>query len=467
MDEELNTVWESALGDTANHSTQEGMQVVAAASGQLLLGSNVRYGNQAHSNILIQKVQSDGEVIWESEFGPGYENSFLGMASTSDNGCLVAMAYSLDGSSFDKLRFQKLNADGVPLWFREIETLHVISLREGNLLKGSNGYFYFSAAASGQSLVGTYVLKLDESGNVLWESQVETGEENAYFFVEKMILDNNQNLIIAGAYENLEGRFPGLAKMDEEGMPIWTGRLEESEYLSAIYSGVQVNAQGHIFAVTQSGKVSEYDDEGTFLNPEVMEIQGSGINMQDIGLSVDNNFYLLDVTYKFSSDTISTLFNPYRSNCTRLHLFDNSHNFIVTKEFGVGQGASANRILAHSEGGVAFFGTARDGNNDKGYLVWVNEEGLTVNVDIRPQGKLKVFPTVSNGNITVDLSSIHQGNLSIQIYSAKGQLIQQLTDQKTNEIWQKKLDISHLPSGHYYINISLNGYTWTKKLIKM
>lgn len=84
------------------------------------------------------------------------------------------------------------------------------------------------------------------------------------------------------------------------------------------------------------------------------------------------------------------------------------------------------------------------------------ENQMVVNVDeeLKEFGKLSLFPNPAVDVLHINFSTVWQGNLRLQVYSASGQLVWQKTLVKDSVDIQEALDVSPLPSGSYQLSIS-------------
>ena len=87
----------------------------------------------------------------------------------------------------------------------------------------------------------------------------------------------------------------------------------------------------------------------------------------------------------------------------------------------------------------------------------VNDEELSVNT-------VKVYPTVSNGNVFVK-STVNYNNTKVMVYDINGKL----TNESSLELYsggEAKLDLTGLSSGMYFVNLSSDNLNKTVKIIK-
>jgi len=77
--------------------------------------------------------------------------------------------------------------------------------------------------------------------------------------------------------------------------------------------------------------------------------------------------------------------------------------------------------------------------------------------DLVTDGGLIIYPNPSTGELNIATSRVSQ--VSITMYSISGQFV-------LNSFNEKTIDISHLETGVYFMNVSVNGLTYIRKVIK-
>ena len=85
------------------------------------------------------------------------------------------------------------------------------------------------------------------------------------------------------------------------------------------------------------------------------------------------------------------------------------------------------------------------------------EENNTVKEEYISTGSLELFPNPATDKITINYTSEYKGNISIKIYSNLGNLIEELSSEKTCEEFNMDVDISGYSSGIYYYEIDCAG----------
>ena len=110
FDENVDENWSYSVGDLGEYTHQIGEKVIEADNGHMYLGGEIKKGSNLKTNAIIHKIDSEGTIIWESEFAIGEKHKFAGIAKTADDGCVASILYSLSGNLLKNLAFQKFNS---------------------------------------------------------------------------------------------------------------------------------------------------------------------------------------------------------------------------------------------------------------------------------------------------------------------------------------------------------------------
>jgi hypothetical protein len=81
------------------------------------------------------------------------------------------------------------------------------------------------------------------------------------------------------------------------------------------------------------------------------------------------------------------------------------------------------------------------------------------------QEMLTIFPNPSNGHFRVRLNSQETGSVTITISNAAGNTIQQLTDRKHGNLYQKEIRLHCAPNGLYLVRVTVGAFTQTSIVI--
>ena len=166
VDDQGNEAQSLTLGDDLNNY---GISIIEDLDGNFLLLSNDQTDNSDDYNVLLRKINSEGDLLWSNTYG-GNQNDF---------------AYSMVSDGFG-----------------------------GYMICGST-------MSEGQGLKDGWVLKIDEDGSELL-SHTYGGSSNDVF--NEIIITNDNNFVLCGVTESemsSGGYDVWLIKIDNQGFAIW------------------------------------------------------------------------------------------------------------------------------------------------------------------------------------------------------------------------------------------------------
>ncbi len=208
-------VWEKRIEKDEDESIHD--LIETTDGGYLLLGIKISSENFL-SDLLITKVSSQGELIWEKTFGG--EGSELGRSiqATSDQNYIVAGTTDSTGAGGFDLYLIKFNAQGNLLWEK---TFGGERVEVGSSVKESNGYIVAGQTNSyGSGENDIYLVKTDPDGNLLWERTHGLEKDDVASSIEVtgeggFVIAGWTNSVGAGEYDAF------LLKTDSEGHFHW------------------------------------------------------------------------------------------------------------------------------------------------------------------------------------------------------------------------------------------------------
>lgn len=232
LDSSGNLLWEKSFGGS---ETELAESVVETADGDLVVvgfsfsQDNHLTDNKGEADLWVFKIDESGEMIWQKNYG-GSAMDWAESVVQDEEGNLIIAGYtsSNDGDVAENngnydFWVIKLDSSGNLLWEKtygdEIDNLatYVITTQDNNYIVA--GYKTDESYVSSQ-----WIIKIEPSaGELLWEKTFE-GTGLAY----SVIQDSNSDLIVAGATYSNEGDF-WVVKLREENMGI-----EETETSSFV-----------------------------------------------------------------------------------------------------------------------------------------------------------------------------------------------------------------------------------------
>ena len=205
--------WQKIYGGTGTDSF-EGM--CATSDGGFVLcgysysgiGGTKTEANIGNADYWIIKINSEGDIIWQNTIGGNKDDFAYTIKQSADGGYLVG-GFSISNISGDKTEaciggtgkydywIVKLNSEGIIVWQNtlggtETDELHDIEeLSDGNILLAGFSRSAPSADKT-ENIIGTellssdyWLVKLDASGNKLWDESIGGGSSDYLFDIEE------------------------------------------------------------------------------------------------------------------------------------------------------------------------------------------------------------------------------------------------------------------------------------------
>jgi hypothetical protein len=367
-----------------------------AVLGNALSNDGYVTGFKGVVDMWLLRLDKDGNLLWEKCYGSSQDDGSMSIANTPDHGfILLGATNGTDGDvpnhygGFYGIDWLVIKTDSVGnvQWSRDLGTVNDEG-DKGSILSIGSSYYLVSAAISGDhdctdtawhtgvnAGYDVYILKLDASGNVLWDSSYGgSGTDNAVY----AIFDVRDSSIVT------------------------VGSTNSTDYMVTDYHGgnddmwaIKVNKNGTLLWQKTLG--SNQEDHGTGLcaaHDSSYIVYGS-INEGSIG----------------------------GGDCW-LSLLDNSGNESTHKIFGGTDAELPNSIITYLSGYVAtgisastvFTEGATNGRNcggEEGYLSYLGYGLDEVPKIITAESSLIVFPNPAQDHVKAHLPNNSAGSISV------------------------------------------------------
>jgi len=171
VDQNGNKQWWKKFSDHPDNSAYDAIE---ASDGNFYLVGKKRIDDR-HEDIRIIKTNSKGNKIWDKTYGGDKEDIGEGIIE-SENNTFVVVAGTLSYGKAGDVLLMKINSDGEVIWQNNYGGDKLDQLREydGNsvsgrhLTKTPNGGFLVSGDSNSFSSGGLWVFKTNSSGSLLW-----------------------------------------------------------------------------------------------------------------------------------------------------------------------------------------------------------------------------------------------------------------------------------------------------------
>ena len=210
-----------AVGDEFNAIVQ------TPDGGYIAAGKTASFGGGEYENVWIVKLSDMGDVQWQRTYGGSTADEANAVLPTSDGGYVVAgETYSFGAGLWD-VWVLKLDAIGGVLWQKAYggsgsdRAYALVQTADGGYLIGG---YTSSFGAGGNDL---WVLKLDPSGNALWQRSVGSGN-NEYLFWSGMTLALDGGVVLAARVDAGSSTYGLVVKLDANGDVLWSRTIGTS-----------------------------------------------------------------------------------------------------------------------------------------------------------------------------------------------------------------------------------------------
>ena len=474
LDAQGNFLWAKQIGGT---SIDYPGNIAVDANGNVLVGGSFRgtvdlnpgAGEQTVTEpgqeAFLLKLNSDGDFMWAKHWGGNSNSTTNNIHSIAfDSSGNIIIGGSFEGTNdlnpgagtfnvtpigSGDAYILKLDASGGFLWAKAfggdliysrdaVTTLAV----DGSDNIVASGNFYGTYTPFDLQGSGSFYIKLDASGNLIWSKQTSaaSGEVNT----RSLKLDKQGNAYIVGRFGGTRDFDPGVGvfnltcssgyydifilKLDASGNFVWAKGFGGSASLGGDSgNSIVLDNQGYLYTTGTYVGQGDFDPgDGKFILPAV-----GRIDMFILKLDTDGNFVYANsfgaTPDGYSGETVgNSLIADASGNIFCTGSFQN------TTDFNPGSGV---------------FNLVSNGRDD----IFILKLSYTATVGI-PQNtfteNIQVYPNPTTGNFAIKFETI-QNDLSIRIISISGQTIETKTFQNTDFV-QLKLE---QPNGIYIVDV--------------
>lgn len=359
-------------------------------------------------NIYLVKVDIDGNLQWEKNFGGSQKEVALSLTNTDDGGLVITGVTKSFSVGEEDLFIFKTNVDGDSLWFKTYGTF-------GN----DGGYGISSTSDGGYIIAGQYnwndlwLLKLDENGDTLW-TKVFGGTN---FDEGISVIETNDNGYIVCGHSSSFGNGEldiYVIKTDSVGNLLWQKTYGGSGY----DEGRKILKRDNGYLVMGS------TDSGTF---------------------GEFNYYIIWTNENGDTVQTRTYGDMGEDRCFDMIYAGNEHLVIAGSDFNNATLGDAGLLLIES------------GNSPSN----VTSDPVLLGYNLS-----EAYPNPFNPATTIQYEIGEFGFVSLKVYDLLGSEVATLVnDVKPAGNYEVSFDANDLPSGTYFYTLVTDNYTLTKKMI--
>lgn len=204
--------WQKSFGGTnydqhVNHiQTPDGNYVF---TGYTLSNNGDIAVNYGLNDVFLAKIDANGNYLWKKVYGGNNDDVPLNIINSNDNGVVLVSRSKSDSNTFSSnkgnndLWVTKFDADGNITWNVPIagsgneEKAMVISTLNGYIISLVTNSSDFDFAHAGAVSKDVWIIKLDESGNILWKKRLQGSLDDDISKLKK--IDNNEFLVLVNS----------------------------------------------------------------------------------------------------------------------------------------------------------------------------------------------------------------------------------------------------------------------------
>ena len=247
-------VWERTYG--GDRDEQARSMVKTSDGGYLLVGNTRSFGDELSTDVYVIKVTSDGTIVWEETYGgTGGESPSNAIRTNDNNYVIVGNTGSMGGGGFDAY-FLKIDGSGNKIWEKtfggteEEDGADITELSDGSL--AAVGY----TVSYGEGGRDIFLLKLDSSGNEIWHKTFG----GIYQDYASNIVSGTDNIIFTGVVcETLQAERTNIFETDLNGTLIQQFTSQPGE-LNMASGDLIINSAGNLVLAGSSGSFSNSGD---------------------------------------------------------------------------------------------------------------------------------------------------------------------------------------------------------------
>lgn len=316
----------------------------------LLLGA-IKQNNNTHLDILLTRIDTNFNVLWEKRFGDVEEDIGLSLSKLSNGGYLIGGLHELPDGFNKNSSIIKTDVEGNLLWQKYYGKPNYY--HDGGMISVlDNDEFVMLSRhwRDGEPHSDLLLTKFNAQGDSLWSVLYQKSNETEYPFDPPIILDNGDMILPALYYDSLTTNSPNggtigwILKTDSLGVILWEQDLNlfaDSNSLQFVsynnYSHIKKsNDNGFVL----SGRLSRTNHSGQEIYGLITKLDSNGCvlsecaNYTGINIIREDNFDI--VFYPNPSTGIYYLKSDSKVESISINLYNVSGILILSKDLSSG-----------------------------------------------------------------------------------------------------------------------------------
>jgi hypothetical protein len=398
-------IWSKNYTMTNGDYSASGMAV--SSDGSIFIHGRSYGEDNLVTHLVTSKVNSEGDLIWNSKNLYGYSNRCSALDQNSDR---LVTSYRVFGEDFstEVEGIQIQNDQGILLWnnFISHDSLN-ISFND-ILLHGE--HIYALGTLKDDIHEKILILKLHENGSILWQKAYSSANIN--LSGKKFQLKSDTELIVIGSTQNFIQETHALLNISTDGELFWANTVGESTNPRVIHD-LEILSDGSLILAGNLLAIPPDNSNGPG-HLCIMKLDSSGYSpcgVEVLDILVEN------VNLQVTQETVSPGSVEIGSVEIELFFADESveQNFLCSETLKVSNVDSENGLI--------------------------------------------IYPNPSDGQVRIDFQTTALTDLSI--FNSEGSLV--FNRSQINN--KSQLDLSFLPKGIYFLRFNSEGDVYTQKLV--
>jgi gliding motility-associated-like protein len=308
------------------NGTESAQSIIEIVGGDMIIGGETTSFGSGDADLFLTRMAKDGRIIWSKTYGgPAYEQ-FRRMSLALDGTILLAAQTKSFGNAAGEAIAMKIDLNGNVQWASKFAETNHSSLGLDILSTTDNGYVLSAIQYDGSYASDWMVVKLDNSGNILWTRRLAKGvDETAYSAVQK-----GDTLLVSGT-----GRYP----YDYADMYVKMSLLDGTVYSTNAYlmDGRGAFSSKIEYSPTKEYRVSVHILDGAsygqmqegfvILDEDLNPLKAFKLNVTPY----DNQYFTGFVQTADSGYLVTG--SPQGSREGYLYKFDKQNNLVYSKKF--------------------------------------------------------------------------------------------------------------------------------------
>jgi len=402
-------------------------------------------------DVWLLKTNANGDTLWTKTYGDSLNDAGYCLRQTSDNGFMIAASKTIPNHYTDGWII-KTDANGKVEW----DTTFGGELNgeyASFLIPAGNKMFVFSGASNSKS----YVSKIDESGNILWQYTYFSNNSSS---ASAVCQTSDNGYAVVGSFQVFAGGgwYPNFFKLDNSGNLSWQVTYQNTE--GSFTRVMEASDGGLILGGSWNGSLG------------VKKISGSGIEKWEYPYPGDYGTTVTSLI-ESSDGNILVLDNSPWARLRKLNSQGDTlwiRNKDINNEF-----IRYANVQIIGNNGLIMAGIGKnDAQNHEVILVKTNEEGSMTGIGSYQAGQRKFvleqnYPNPFTGFTTLSYTIPKVSGtipVSINIYNMVGQKIKTLVDsKKAAGTYSIQLHADRLVPGIYFCQLKAGNRIAVKKMI--